>query len=414
MSGSPKYSQIVRAAARRAAEEEARRRAAERRARAEAVRRDSARLRARRHAEQAQRSARQREQRLAEQERAAVHAAREGAARRERQAAADSRASQDRDRERARLAAASRTEAVAVLRARLGAVEDVTGGFQAVRDQCTAQLSELDRALARPDGGVYFDSLVGTVEHAVARFQRGVRRAEQERAAEREALAEAQERLAEIGPQAEIAAADAPEADLPELAEELTALLEQARRAVRRGPAAQAADLVTRLEELTAQAEVRLDEAVIVAQRRAELAEALKQAMTAQGLYYQGGGKDAGRMTLRFARANGAIYTAQISELAENGESLLTYAVSGESELITAGTVGSAVCDQTESLLDSVHQALGPHGFEAGETVWVGKPTRSDPPPGSAAGRVSSGGNRPSGTPARARTAGNGEEDGRR
>jgi hypothetical protein len=182
-----------------------------------------------------------------------------------------------------------------------------------------------------------------------------------------------------------VTAADAPDADLPELAVTLRAALEAARVAVEKGPGARAADLVAQLELLTSQGEAQLDEAVILAERRAQLAEALKQAMISRGMYYQDGEKSTGKIVLRFTRANGATYHAQITDHADSGESLLTYTVGGEADIAASGLVGAAECDQTEILLESVHAALAPHGFEAGETVWHGKPIGAGRPHRSAA-----------------------------
>jgi hypothetical protein len=259
------------------------------------------------------------------------------------------------------------------------------------RSDCERLLANLASA-ASDDDGVGFESLVGTAEHAVGRLQQAAVRAEEKRYADEQALAAAWERLDDIRPQTVAAMGDAPEADLPELADQLRAALENAERAVGSGSAARAAEAVALLERLTVDGEARLDAAVIVAERRNELADALKQAMVAQGMYYRGGEKQSGRVLLHFTRPNGATYSAQISELAENGESLLTYTVAGEADLVASDVVDVAECDHTEALLESVHAALAPHGFEAGETVWVGKPQRPGRP-GQGAGRAAPGRN---------------------
>lgn len=395
MSGSPKYSQVVRTAQRRAAEEAARRAAAERRARiqaerlarAQAVKTKSAQLRAQRQTDRTQRLARERAERIAAQERSAALVAQRAATLNARRAQGEGSS------ERARQIARARTDTAASLRQRLDAVVDETGALGTDRENCAKLLAELQDALHAPDDGVRFDTLSGGVEQAVKRFERAAaeatrrRRAELEAAQEERARLDAErERLDTIVAAAQTAAADAPEADLPELADELHAALDAARQAVEGGPAAAAAEAVGKLEKLTSDAETRLDEAVILAERRAELADALKQAMVRRGMFYDGGDRVAGRMVLRFSRANGATYTAQITDHAESGESMLTYTVAGESDVLVANA-GEAVCDQTEDLIAAVHEGLAEHGFEAGETVWVGKPRGRRRPPSGAASR---------------------------
>ncbi|KAK1185591.1 hypothetical protein B7755_050470 [Streptomyces sp. NBS 14/10] len=278
--------------------------------------------------------------------------------------------------------------------------------------RCTDLLDQL-RAAVGPERQVRFEALLGTVEHALARHAATVSeareatvrqaRAEQEReaaetarreraeaaeAAERErseaaeaalelALAEAAERFDVVRPAAEGVLDTAAELGDPGLADEIGDALRAVTEALTARSATEALDAVADLEGRLPGAEDRLDELELAYQRRRDLVEALRDAMTGEGFAFEGGEDQGGSFRLHFTRPTGATYETTVAT-EDDGTPVLVYHVDGEPDVKLYAPQGEAVCDTTEALLERVHEALGgDDGFVPGELTWDGKP-----PPG--------------------------------
>jgi hypothetical protein len=279
------------------------------------------------------------------------------------------------------------------LRRRFAAVRaDVTVLDAAQLARCAEVLDQLEAAAGQAQG-VRFEALHGTAEHTVASLERKVAdasappaprhrneadrvRAAKEAAAAQERMDYAAARLAVLSESARSAISDAAAFGAHAVHELLTSAVAAAEAAVAAG-AADALAEVDRLATLLPDAEAQLDEAVAAYERRAELAAALREALTGRGLTFAGGQDDAdGRFVLAFERPGGAAYTATIGNDA-SGELTLSYAIEGEPDVAVLLPEGAqATCDRTEAFLESVHDGLAESGFEAGELRWNGKPPR--------------------------------------
>ncbi|EST20592.1 hypothetical protein M878_39310 [Streptomyces roseochromogenus subsp. oscitans DS 12.976] len=264
--------------------------------------------------------------------------------------------------------------------------------------RCTDLLDQL-RAAAAPGRQVRFEALLGTVEHALARHAAKVAEAreaaertalaEQEReaaeAAEREraeaaqaalelALVEAAERLDVVRPAAEGVVDTAADLGDPGLADEIGDHLCAVTQALTGRSAAEALKAVADLEGRLPDAERRLDELELAYQRRRDLVEALRDAMTGEGFAFEGGEDQGGSFRLHFTRPTGATYETTVTT-EDDGTPVLVYRVAGEPDVTLYAPQDEAVCDTTEALLERVHGALGgDDGFVPGELGWDGKP----------------------------------------
>ncbi|NGN68004.1 hypothetical protein G5C51_29405 [Streptomyces sp. A7024] len=306
--------------------------------------------------------------------------------------------------------------AVAELEARLRAVPaEQSAADEEGRQRSAALLKEL-REAARAGDRVRFEALRGTAEFEIGRHAatatEQARKAEETRreqvgaaaaaeaeataaaaraAEEAEALAEARDRLDAVRDDALAAIGDAATFGEPALTEDVARALTTAQQALGAGAPAAALAAAAELAELLPAAEQRLDDLLLAHQRRVELAEAVKEAMTDEGLAFTGGEEDGARFLLRFERPNGALYeTAVGSE--DDGTPLLVYRIEGEADIsrTAAAEGGEAVCDSTEELLERVHEAMHADGFVPGELHWQGKPPgrRGRALPGDESGRL--------------------------
>ncbi|MGV4981609.1 hypothetical protein ACVB8X_00480 [Streptomyces sp. NRAIS4] len=269
--------------------------------------------------------------------------------------------------------------------------------------RCTELLGRLREATG-PGQEVRFEALLGTVEHALARHAATVAQArdaverqalaEQEReaaeaaererteAAEREraeaalelALAEAAERLDVIRPAAEGVVDTAADLGDPGIADEIADALRAVAEALTARSAPEALTAVAELEGRLPDAERRLDELELAYQRRRDLVEALRDAMTGEGFAFEGGEDQGGSFRLHFTRPTGATYETTVAT-EDDGTPVLVYHVEGEPDVTLYAPRDEAVCDTTEALLERVHEALGgDDGFVPGELTWDGKP----------------------------------------
>ncbi|ADI03653.1 hypothetical protein SBI_00532 [Streptomyces bingchenggensis BCW-1] len=316
-------------------------------------------------------------------------------------------------------AAGDRTDDSAAVLAGLERRFSATGPDGAALDadghrRCTDLLDQL-RAAAGPGRQVRFEALLGTVEHALARHAATVSeareatvrqaRAEQEReaaeAAEREraeaaeaalelALAEAAERFDVVRPAAEGVLDTAAELGDPGLADEIGDALRAVTEALTARSASEARRAVADLEGRLPDAEDRLDELELAYQRRRDLVEALRDAMTGEGFAFEGGEDQGGSFRLHFTRPTGATYETTVAS-EDDGTPVLVYHVEGEPDVTLYAPQDEAVCDTTEALLERVHEALGgDDGFVPGELTWDGKPppgTGGNQLPGGTSGR---------------------------
>ncbi|MFF0017384.1 hypothetical protein [Streptomyces sp. NPDC005374] len=312
-------------------------------------------------------------------------------------------------------AAGNRTDDRAAVLAGLERRFSATGPDGAVLDadghRSCADLLERLRAATGPGLQVRFEALLGTVEHALARHATTVTeavraaeqqalaeaerqaRAEQERAAaeaaEREraealeaALAEAAQRLDLVRPAVEGVMDTAAGLGDPGLADEIEGALGAVTEALSARSASDALTAVAGLEGRLPDAEARLDELELAYDRRRDLVEALRDAMTDEGFAFEGGDDEDGSFRLRFLRPTGATYETTVASEAD-GTPLLVYHVQGEPDVTLRAPQDEPVCDTTEALLERVHEALGDDGFVPGELTWDGKPPgrRAEPLP---------------------------------
>ncbi|MGW0708037.1 hypothetical protein ACWD4G_19130 [Streptomyces sp. NPDC002643] len=312
-----------------------------------------------------------------------------------------------------------RAGALAALEHRLAA----TGPDGAALDadghrHCTELLDRL-RAATGPDQRVRFEALLGTVEHALARHTATVtqvretaerqalaeqrretaereraeaaeareaaerERAEEARAALESALAEAAERLDVVRPAAEGVVDTAADLGDPGLADEIGDALRTVTEALTARSATEALEAIAELERRLPDAEGRLDELELAYQRRRDLVEALRDAMTGEGFAFEGGEDEGGGFRLHFTRPTGATYETTVTT-EDDGTPVLVYHVEGEPDVTLYADRDEAVCDTTEALLERVHEALGgDDGFVPGEITWDGKPPgrRAEPLP---------------------------------
>ncbi|MFE9068537.1 hypothetical protein [Streptomyces violaceusniger] len=326
-------------------------------------------------------------------------------------------------------AAGDRTEDRAAALAGLERRFSATGPDGATLDadghrRCADLLDRL-RAETGPSGEVRFEALLGTVEHALVRHaatiaeaREAVERhvlAEQEReaaeeqrreaaeaakAAEREraeaaeaalelVLAEAAERLDVVRPAAQGVVDTAADLGDPGLADEIGDALRAVTEALTARSATEALRAVADLEARLPDAESRLDERELAYQRRRDLVEALRDAMTGEGFAFEGGEDEGGSFRLHFTRPTGATYETTVAT-GDDGSPVLVYQVAGEPDVTLHAPRDEAVCDTTEALLERVHEALGgDDGFVPGELSWDGKPPgrRAKPLPRGASGR---------------------------
>ncbi|WP_241989891.1 MULTISPECIES: hypothetical protein [unclassified Streptomyces] len=208
-------------------------------------------------------------------------------------------------------------------------------------------------------------------------------RAEAERAAVDQILAEAAGRLAVVRDAADGVVGTAADLGAPGLADEIGDAVHAVTDALARRSAAEALEAVASLEDRLPAAEGRLDELELTYQRRRDLVEALRDAMTEEGFAFEGGEDEGGSFRLHFTRPTGAVYETTVSTGAD-GEPVLVYRVAGEPDVAVHATRGETVCDTTEALLERVHETLGDDGgFVPGELTWDGKPPgrRAEPLP---------------------------------
>ncbi|WP_329383788.1 hypothetical protein [Streptomyces sp. NBC_01716] len=289
-------------------------------------------------------------------------------------------------------AAGNRTDDRAAVLAGLEHRLSATGPDGATLDpdgnrRCTDLLDQL-RAAAGPDTRVRFEALLGTAEHALTQHGATVTEAretaerqalaEQEREAARAALesavAEAAERLGAVRPAAEGVVDTATELGDPGLAAEIGDALRTVTEALTARSAAEALKAVAELEGRLPGAEHRLDELELAYQRRRDLVEALRDAMTGEGFAFEGGEDQGGSFRLHFTRPTGATYETTVTT-ENDGTPVLVYHVEGEPDVTLYAAQDEAVCDTTEALLERVHEALGgDDGFVPGELAWDGKP----------------------------------------
>ncbi len=274
--------------------------------------------------------------------------------------------------------------------------------------RCATLLDEL-QAAARDGQHIRFEALLGTAEYEINRHvttvaqrlqqaadqaraqQQATERAQsEEQAAEQAAeqaraeeqaseqahaadLAEARDRLDVLDEAVRAAIADARGFTADDLADRLSGPLAEAERALRADAPQPALDAVARLEQLLPEVESHLDELQLAHERRADVARAVKDAMTGEGLAFTGGEELDTRFVLRFERPNGALYETAVGSETD-GTPLLVYRVEGEPDVVTLEVPEGAVCDATEQLLNRVHRAMGEDGFVPGELQWQGKP----------------------------------------
>ncbi|OIJ97075.1 hypothetical protein BIV23_31760 [Streptomyces monashensis] len=287
-----------------------------------------------------------------------------------------------------------------------GMAPDTAALDPAGRQDCEDLLGRL-RAATGPGAETHFEALLGSVEHALTRHAATAgrraaeegRRAEddrrrteeeQRRAVERETaraaaeeaerdrveavLTEAADRLGVVQESAEDAVAEARELGDPNLAERIGQALRAGTAALGAKEPDAALKAVGDLEELLTEAESELDELHIAHTRRSDLALALQDAMIGEGFAFTGGDEDGDAIVLRFQRPSGATYETTVAT-EDDGSPLLVYHVDGEPDVVLHPPAEGAVCDQTEDLLERVHEAIGEQdGFVPGELTWQGKP----------------------------------------
>ncbi|MFD3521800.1 hypothetical protein [Streptomyces sp. NPDC058653] len=312
-----------------------------------------------------------------------------------------------------------RAAVLAGLERRLSAIGPDGATLDADGDRRCAELLDRLRDATGAETRVRFEALLGTVEHALTRHAATVTEAreaavareaeareaavaqeaeareaaerqalaEQEReaarAAQESAVAEAAERLDAVRPAAMGVVGTATELGEPGLAAEIGDCLRTVTEALTARSAAEALKAVAELEGRLPDAERRLDELELAYQRRRDLVEALRDAMTGEGFAFEGGEDEGGSFRLHFTRPTGATYETTVGT-EDDGTPVLVYHVEGEPDVTLHAHRDAAVCDTTEALLERVHQALGgDDGFVPGELTWDGKPPgrRAEPLP---------------------------------
>ncbi|MGA5446169.1 hypothetical protein ACPCVO_05875 [Streptomyces umbrinus] len=279
-------------------------------------------------------------------------------------------------------------------------------GPQAVADDpeghrgCGSLIDQLRTALEE-GRTARFEALLGTAEHRLAQHtaavgeaaearrreaaqeaERETQRAEASRLAaeetrlRRESLDEAADRLDTIADSVRDAIQDAVDSAETALADELRTALAEVTDALGAERATAALTAVAVLEEVLPRAEATLDELLLAYERRTHLARALQNAMSGAGFTFTGGDDQDRGLLLRFARSNGALYSATVASAAD-GAPVLAYRVDGEADVSAVPTGAEAVCDSTEELLEQVHDAMVGDGFVPGELLWEGKPPGS-------------------------------------
>ncbi|GAB2719664.1 hypothetical protein [Kitasatospora kifunensis] len=303
---------------------------------------------------------------------------------------------------------ADREQQLAAVERRLTAIGHAGGELDGPgRDRCTELIGRLHTCLTERQE-LRFDALLGSAEHELARHAAAVARAEEQLAAARRAeaeraelaeqaelaaelerqraetaaeqladqLAEAQGRFEVVAQGARDAAQDAEDFAETALREQLLAALERVSTALAAGRGEPALAAVAELERLLPAAEERLDELLAAHEQRAELAQALKEAMAAAGLGFAGGEDVGQEIVLLFERANGATYETTLRN-DESGSPVLSYVVEGESDRRIRPERGEITCDRTEALLDHVHELMAVDDYHPGELDWDGKPPRA-------------------------------------
>ncbi|MEN8656221.1 hypothetical protein ABCR94_38035 [Streptomyces sp. 21So2-11] len=282
-------------------------------------------------------------------------------------------------------------------------------GPQAVADDpeghrgCGSLIDQLHTALEE-GRTARFEALLGTAEHrltqhaaavgeaaetrrreAAQEAEREARRAEVSRLAaeeerlRRESLEEAADRLDTIADAVRDAIRDAVDSAETALADELRTALAEVTDALGAGRATAALAALAGLEEVLPRAEAALDELLLAYERRTHLARTLQNAMSGAGFTFTGGNEQDRGLLLRFARSNGALYSATVASAAD-GAPVLAYRVDGEADVSVVPAAAEAVCDSTEELLEQVHEAMAGDGFVPGELQWEGKPPGSRGP----------------------------------
>ncbi|MFE1832674.1 hypothetical protein [Streptomyces sviceus] len=262
---------------------------------------------------------------------------------------------------------------------------------------CSGLLDQLRTALEE-GRTARFEALRGTLEHQIARHAAAIEEAaavrlrERARESEREArqkaairlaaeeeqrrhesLAEAADRLGAISDAVRDAIRDADDFAETALAQELRSALSAVTSALSAERADEALVAVAGLEETLPRAEATLDELLLAYERRTHLARALQNAMSGAGFTFTGGADEDRGLLLRFARSNGALYSTTIAS-APDGAPVLAYRVEGEADVSAVPDGSEVACDNTEDLLDQVHEAMADDGFVPGELLWEGKP----------------------------------------
>ncbi|MGO4431301.1 hypothetical protein AB4Z54_74070, partial [Streptomyces sp. MCAF7] len=107
--------------------------------------------------------------------------------------------------------------------------------------------------------------------------------------------------------------------------------------------ATEALEAVADLEGRLPDAENRLDELELAYQRRRDLVEALRDAMTGEGFAFEGGEDQGGSFRLHFTRPTGATYETTVAT-EDDGTPVLVYHVDGEPDVTLHAAQDEAVC----------------------------------------------------------------------
>ncbi|MFF2852035.1 hypothetical protein ACFVT5_37755 [Streptomyces sp. NPDC058001] len=247
------------------------------------------------------------------------------------------------------------------------------------RERARAEVARREAELAArrsAERGARLDQAGAEQSRADARGLEEVREliAEAEQAVLESALAEAAERLDVVRPAAEDVVATAADLGDPGLADETKDVLRAATEALTARSATGAIEAVAVLEGRLPDAERRLDELELAYQRRLDLVEALRDAITGEGFAFEGGEDQGGSFRLHFTRPTGATCETTVAT-EDDGTLILVYYVEGEPDVSLYDHRDETVCDTTEALLERVHEALGgDDGFVVGEVAWDGKP----------------------------------------
>ena len=188
-----------------------------------------------------------------------------------------------------------------------------------------------------------------------------------------QALDEAKGRLATLEPEVSRALDDAVMFGMTQALEPLMKARQRSAEALSQGDADRAVDEIDQVEKALRESAKHLDEGHIAFMRKVELAEALKSALPESGFQFTGTEAREGAIVMRFGAPNGSTYELDVDDDGEGG-TRMTYLIEGIDDRVEIAATGSATCDRTAALLESLHGKVDRAGFQVGALDWKGKP----------------------------------------